>query len=89
MTAKIAAGSWVPTKAACEQLHISRFTLLRLKNTYCRLEAGTHWIRISPTSTAPILWNVEKIRDLMAGWSTVAGDQRNQVSDPCYEKGVD
>jgi len=68
MTAKIAAGSWVPTKAACEQLHISRFTLLRLKNTYCRLE---------------------KIRDLMAGWSTVAGDQRNQVSDPCYEKGVD
>ena len=89
MTAKIAAGSWVPTKAACEQLYISRFTLLRLKNTYGRLKAGTHWLRISPTTTAPILWNVEEIRELMAGWSSEAGVQRIQVSDPCYEKGVD
>lgn len=89
MTAKIAAGSWVPTKAACEQLHISRFTLLRLKNMYGRLQPGTHWVRISPTTTAPILWNVEEIRDLMARWSTEAGVQGIQVSDPCYEKGVD
>ena len=70
MTAKIAAGSWVPTKAACEQLHISRFTLLRLKNNYGRLKVGVHWLRISPTSTAPILWNIEAIRESMAGWSS-------------------
>jgi hypothetical protein len=69
MSAKIAVGSWVPTKAACEQLHISRFTLLRLKNNYGRLQAGIHWLRISPASTAPILWNIEAIRESMADWS--------------------
>lgn len=71
MTAKIAAGSWVPTKAACEQLHISRFTLLRLKNDYGRLQGGIHWLRISPTATGPILWNVDAIRETMAEWSSV------------------
>ena len=70
MTAKIAAGSWVPTKAACEQLHISRFTLLRLKNDYGRLQGGIHWLRISPTATGPILWNIEAIRETMAEWSS-------------------
>jgi hypothetical protein len=70
MPAKVAAGSWVPTKAACEQLHISRFTLLRLKNNYGRLQGGIHWLRISPTSTAPILWNIEAIRESMAEWSS-------------------
>jgi hypothetical protein len=70
MTAKIAAGSWVPTKAACEQLHVSRFTLLRLKNNYGRLHGGIHWLRISPTSTAPILWNIEAIREIMVEWSS-------------------
>jgi len=69
MTAKIAAGSWVPTKAACEQLHISRFTLLRLKNNYARLRPGTHWVQISPKAKSPILWNVNEIRCQMAEWS--------------------
>jgi len=71
MTAKIAAGSWVPTRAACEQLHISRFTLLRLKNDYGRLQGGIHWLRISPTATGTILWNIDAIRETMAEWSSV------------------
>jgi hypothetical protein len=60
----------VPTRVACEQLHISRFTLLRLKNNYRRLQGGIHWLRISPTTTAPILWNIEAIRESMAEWSS-------------------
>lgn len=70
MPATIAAGSWVPTKAACQQLHVSRFTLLRLKNSYARLSPGVHWVQISPNAKSPILWNVDEIRFLMAEWST-------------------
>jgi len=79
MPATIAAGSWVPTKAACQQLHVSRFTLLRLKNDYARLRPGIHWIQISPSSKSPILWNVDEIRCLMAEWSaTSERDLRGQ-----------
>lgn len=69
MPAKIAAGSWVPTKAACEQLHVCRHTLLRLKGNYGQLKAGVHWLRVSPSKTAPVLWNVDAIRELMATWT--------------------
>lgn len=60
----------MPTKAACQQLHVSRFTLLRLKNSYARLSPGVHWVQISPNAKSPILWNVDEIRFLMAEWST-------------------
>jgi len=69
MSASIAAGSWVPTRTACKQLHVSRFTLLRLKNDYARLRPGTHWVHISPKAKSPILWNVDEIRRQMAEWS--------------------
>jgi len=60
----------MPTKAACQQLHVSRFTLLRLKNSYAQLSPGVHWVQISPSGKSPILWNVDEIRCLMAEWST-------------------
>ncbi len=55
------ADDWVDTDTLCQQLHIHRATLWRIRSRGL-LKARTHWVRKNPTSASgPLLWNQAKV----------------------------
>lgn len=60
--------AWLKTSAAVVELGVSRATLLRRKQDGY-FQRGDHWISAGPHPTAPILWNIDAVRQQMARWT--------------------